>query len=49
MTDLRNISGFDWDDGNARKNEKRGVSAAEADPKAIYHDGYPRTLRTNSR
>ena len=31
MIDLRKISGFDWDDGNARKNEKHGVSSAEAE------------------
>ena len=27
--DLRNITGFDWDAGNARKNEKHGVSPVE--------------------
>ena len=31
MIDLRNITGFDWDDGNTRKNEKHGVSMAEAE------------------
>ena len=31
MIDLNKISGFNWDDGNARKNEKHGVSTAEAD------------------
>lgn len=31
MIDLTLISGFEWDDGNARKNEKHGVSAAEAE------------------
>ncbi|HUW24896.1 MAG TPA: BrnT family toxin [Gallionella sp.] len=31
MTDLLNIGGFDWDDGNARKNAKHGVSTAEAE------------------
>jgi uncharacterized DUF497 family protein len=31
MIDLAIISGFDWDDGNVRKNEKHGVSAAEAE------------------
>ena len=25
------VTGFDWDEGNARKNEKHGVSAAEAE------------------
>jgi hypothetical protein len=31
MIDLHRITGFDWDDGNARKNEKHGVSQAEAE------------------
>jgi uncharacterized DUF497 family protein len=31
MIDLEKIAGFDWDAGNARKNEKHGVSAAEAE------------------
>lgn len=31
MIDLASILGFDWDDGNARKNEKHGVSMAEAE------------------
>jgi hypothetical protein len=31
MLDLAKISGFDWDAGNARKNEKHGVSRAEAE------------------
>lgn len=31
MTDLTGITGFDWDDGNARKNEKHNVSMAEAE------------------
>lgn len=31
MIDLNKISGFNWDDGNARKNEKHGVSTAEAE------------------
>jgi uncharacterized protein len=31
MIDLNKISGFNWDDGNARKNEKHGVSMAEAE------------------
>ncbi|MHB8347412.1 MAG: BrnT family toxin [Acidiferrobacterales bacterium] len=31
MIDLAKITGFDWDDGNARKNEKHSVSAAEAE------------------
>ena len=31
MIDLERIIGFDWDDGNARKNEKHGVAQAEAE------------------
>jgi uncharacterized DUF497 family protein len=31
MIDLAKISGFEWDDGNARKNDKHGVSTAEAE------------------
>ena len=31
MIDLDSVEGFDWDDGNARKNEKHGVSASEAE------------------
>jgi uncharacterized protein len=31
MIDLARISGFEWDAGNARKNEKHGVSMAEAE------------------
>lgn len=31
MIDLAKITSFDWDDGNARKNEKHGVSMAEAE------------------
>ncbi len=31
MVDLNQITGFDWDKGNARKNEKHGVSTAEAE------------------
>ena len=31
MIDLSPIVGFDWDDGNARKNEKHGVSQSEAE------------------
>src|SRR6266700_3348061 len=31
MLDLAKISGFDWDAGKARKNEKHGVSTAEAE------------------
>ncbi|MBC7779972.1 MAG: BrnT family toxin [Proteobacteria bacterium] len=31
MIDLARIIGFDWDDGNARKNDKHGVTQAEAE------------------
>ncbi len=31
MIDLSTILGFEWDAGNARKNEKHGVSTAEAE------------------
>ena len=31
MIDLTKITGFDWDERNARKNEKHGVSMAEAE------------------
>ena len=31
MVDFTQITGFDWDDGNSRKNDKHGVSAAEAE------------------
>jgi len=31
MTDLTDITGFDWDEGNARKNEKHSVSTAESE------------------
>lgn len=31
MIDLSQITGFDWDSGNARKNEKHGVSMAQAE------------------
>ena len=31
MIALTRITGFDWDKGNARKNEKHGVSMAEAE------------------
>lgn len=45
MIDLNRITGFDWDAGNARKNEKHGVSAAEAEqvffnaPLLLLEDG----------
>jgi len=31
MTDWARIKGFEWDEGNARKNEKHAVSKAEAE------------------
>jgi uncharacterized protein len=31
MIDLSKIIGFEWDEGNARKNEHHGVSMAEAE------------------
>jgi len=31
MINLSLITGFDWDSGNTRKNEKHGVSMAEAE------------------
>lgn len=31
MIDLAKITGFDWDGGNIRKNDKHGVSMAEAE------------------
>jgi len=31
MIDLTKITGFDWDKGNARKNEKHEVSTAESE------------------
>jgi uncharacterized DUF497 family protein len=31
MIDLVRITGFDWDDGNARKNDKHGVAQAQAE------------------
>ncbi|MBP9217627.1 MAG: BrnT family toxin [Sterolibacterium sp.] len=31
MINLASITGFEWDQGNARKNEKHGVSTAESE------------------
>lgn len=31
MIDLKRITGFAWDDGNARKNEKHSVAQAQAE------------------
>ena len=40
MIDLERIVGFDWNSGNARKNEKHGVSQSEAEQ--VFFD--PRLL-----
>lgn len=45
MLDFDRIVGFEWDDGNARKNDKHGVSMAEAEqvffnaPLLLLEDG----------
>lgn len=45
MIDLSKIVGFDWDDGNTRKNEKHSVSTAESEqvffnaPLSMLEDG----------
>ena len=31
MIDLARVTGFDWDDGNTRKNDKHGVAQAQAE------------------
>jgi hypothetical protein len=31
VIDLRYVEGFEWDQGNARKNEKHGVTQAKAE------------------
>ena len=31
MIDLNGVTGFEWDEGNARKNDKHAVSMAEAE------------------
>jgi len=31
MIDLAKVTRLDWDDGNARKNEKHGVTTAESE------------------
>jgi uncharacterized DUF497 family protein len=44
MIDLSSVVAFEWDDGNARKNERHGVSMAEAEqvffnaPLRLLHD-----------
>jgi uncharacterized DUF497 family protein len=45
MIDISKITGFNWDAGNARKNDKHGVSMAEAEqvffnaPLLLLEDG----------
>ncbi len=45
MLDFEKIVGFEWDDGNARKNDKHGVTTAEAEqvffnaPLLLLEDG----------
>jgi len=40
MIDFGHVEGFDWDTGNARKNERHGVNQAEAEQ--VFFD--PRLL-----
>lgn len=37
MIDLSKITGFNWDDGHVRKNEKHGVSMAEAEQAFFFN------------
>jgi len=37
MIDWARLTGFEWDAGNARKNEKHGVSMAEAEQVFFNH------------
>ena len=37
MIDLPAIVGFDWDEGNARKNDKHGVSQSQAEEVFFNH------------
>lgn len=46
MIDLTKITGFEWDDGNVRKNEKHGVATAEAE-QLFFND--PLLLLTDVR
>lgn len=46
MIDLSLISGFDWNDGNARKNEKHGVG--QSDPEEVFFN-QPLLLLTDAR
>lgn len=36
MLNLTSVTGFEWDDGNARKNERHGVTMAEAE-QVFFH------------
>jgi len=40
VIDLARVAGFDWDGGNARKNERHGVTQVEAED--VFFD--PRLL-----
>jgi uncharacterized protein len=46
MVELTKITGFNWDNGNARKNEKHGVSMAEAE-QVFFND--PLLLITDTK
>jgi uncharacterized DUF497 family protein len=46
MIDLAGIVGFDWGQGNARKNDKHGVSPAEAE-QVFFND--PLLLLTDDK
>ncbi|RFC35327.1 MAG: hypothetical protein DID92_2727744179 [Candidatus Nitrotoga sp. SPKER] len=51
MLNLTNIIGFDWDDGNDRKNDKHGVSMSETE-QLFFNDPLlllkmPNTARRN--
>ncbi len=46
MIELVGIVGLDWDQGNARKNEKHGVSPAEAE-QVLFND--PLLLLTDDK
>ena len=48
MIDCAAVVGFDWDAGNARKNEKHGVTQAEAEEVFLHRPLVvaPDTLRT---
>lgn len=37
MIELTLIEGFEWDEGNARKNDKHGVTASEAEQVFFNH------------